>query len=138
MDLTCRLRAVQDHSDSIMVWAIFFSAVFEIFGAGTSIPQCDSVCEVSIHLYFIVIHLEMECSIKVTATLICLDYLLSDLMSNFCPWDAWGSKSVCKNLWTAEADIWLIIPVKRFCELVEFMPRRVAAFIKATVGSTRY
>ncbi|GBO18416.1 Transposable element Tcb2 transposase [Araneus ventricosus] len=42
------------------------------------------------------------------------------------------------ELWTALADIWQAIPVERFRKLVESMPRRVAAVIKARGGQTRY
>ncbi|GFW83287.1 transposable element Tc1 transposase [Trichonephila clavipes] len=42
------------------------------------------------------------------------------------------------ELWTASANIWQVIPVKRFQKLVETMPRRVAAGIKAREGPTHY
>ncbi|GFU34155.1 transposable element Tcb2 transposase [Trichonephila clavipes] len=41
------------------------------------------------------------------------------------------------ELWTALANIWLIIPVELFQKLFESMPRRVAAVIKARGGPTR-
>ncbi|GFW86545.1 uncharacterized protein TNCV_4333291 [Trichonephila clavipes] len=42
------------------------------------------------------------------------------------------------ELWTALVNIWQVIPVDRFQKLVESMPRRVAAVIKARGGPTRY
>ncbi|GFX27102.1 transposable element Tcb2 transposase [Trichonephila clavipes] len=42
------------------------------------------------------------------------------------------------DLWTALANIWQFIPVERFQKLVESMPRRVAAVIKARGDPTRY
>ncbi|GFW79479.1 transposable element Tc3 transposase [Trichonephila clavipes] len=42
------------------------------------------------------------------------------------------------ELWTTLANIWQVIPVERFQKLVESMPRRVAAVIKARGGSTSY
>ncbi|GBN10774.1 Transposable element Tcb2 transposase [Araneus ventricosus] len=42
------------------------------------------------------------------------------------------------ELWTALADVWQAIPVERFRKLVEFIPRRMAAVIKARGGTTRY
>ncbi|GFW22168.1 transposable element Tcb2 transposase [Trichonephila clavipes] len=42
------------------------------------------------------------------------------------------------ELWTALANIWQVIPMERFQKLVESIPRRVAAIIKARGGPTRY
>ncbi|GFV53023.1 transposable element Tc1 transposase [Trichonephila clavipes] len=42
------------------------------------------------------------------------------------------------ELWTTLANIWQVILVERFQKLVESMPRRVAALIKARGGQTRY
>ncbi|GFS97948.1 uncharacterized protein TNCV_2018861 [Trichonephila clavipes] len=42
------------------------------------------------------------------------------------------------ELWTALANIWLVIPVERFQKFVESMPHRGAAFIKARGSPTRY
>ncbi|GFX66400.1 HTH_Tnp_Tc3_2 domain-containing protein [Trichonephila clavipes] len=42
------------------------------------------------------------------------------------------------KLWTALANIWQIIPVEQFQKLVESMPHRVAAVVKARAGPTRY
>ncbi|GFX22562.1 transposable element Tcb2 transposase [Trichonephila clavipes] len=42
------------------------------------------------------------------------------------------------ELWTALANIWQVIPVKRFQKVVESVPRPVAAVIKARGGPTRY
>ncbi|GFW23865.1 transposable element Tcb2 transposase [Trichonephila clavipes] len=42
------------------------------------------------------------------------------------------------ELWTALANIWQVNPVERFQKLVESIPRRVAAVIKARGGPTRY
>ncbi|GFX06493.1 transposable element Tcb2 transposase [Trichonephila clavipes] len=41
------------------------------------------------------------------------------------------------ELWTALANIWQIIPVKRFQKLAESISRHVAAVIKAREGPTR-
>ncbi|GFW21356.1 hypothetical protein TNCV_1531811 [Trichonephila clavipes] len=41
-------------------------------------------------------------------------------------------------LLTDLANIWQVIPMERFQKLVESMPRRVAAVIKASGGSIRY
>lgn len=52
-----------------------------------------------------------------------------------------GHHTAPKNLtelWTVLANIWQAIPVERFQKLVESMPRRVAAVIKARGGPTRY
>jgi len=43
-----------------------------------------------------------------------------------------------RELWTAVATVWQAIPVGRFRHLVESMPRRVAAVIRARGGPTRY
>ncbi|GBN80547.1 Transposable element Tcb2 transposase [Araneus ventricosus] len=42
------------------------------------------------------------------------------------------------KLWAALVDVWQAILVERFRKLVESMPRRVAAVIKARGGPTRY
>ncbi|GFT82122.1 transposable element Tcb2 transposase [Trichonephila clavipes] len=42
------------------------------------------------------------------------------------------------ELWTALANIWQVVPVERFQKFIEFMPRRVAGFIKTRGGPTRY
>ncbi|GFV65817.1 transposable element Tcb2 transposase [Trichonephila clavipes] len=42
------------------------------------------------------------------------------------------------ELWTALVNIWQVIPLERFQNLVGSMPRRVAAVIKAREGPTRY
>ncbi|GFW68651.1 transposable element Tcb2 transposase [Trichonephila clavipes] len=42
------------------------------------------------------------------------------------------------ELWTALANIWQVIPVEHFQKLVESVPRRVAAIIKARGGLTHY
>ncbi|GFX13404.1 transposable element Tcb2 transposase [Trichonephila clavipes] len=41
------------------------------------------------------------------------------------------------ELWTALANIWLVIPVERFQKRVESMPRHLAAVIKAIGGPNR-
>ncbi|GFW37391.1 transposable element Tcb2 transposase [Trichonephila clavipes] len=42
------------------------------------------------------------------------------------------------ELWKALANIWQVVPEDLFQKLVESMPRRVAAVIKAREGPTRY
>ncbi|GFV42151.1 DDE_3 domain-containing protein [Trichonephila clavipes] len=42
------------------------------------------------------------------------------------------------ELWTALANIWQVISVEHFQKLVESMPRRVVAIIKARRVPTRY
>ncbi|GFV71946.1 transposable element Tcb2 transposase [Trichonephila clavipes] len=42
------------------------------------------------------------------------------------------------ELWTVLANIWQVIPMERFNKLVETMPHRVAAVIKARGGPSRY
>ncbi|GFV36001.1 transposable element Tcb2 transposase [Trichonephila clavipes] len=42
------------------------------------------------------------------------------------------------ELWTILANIWQVIPMERLRKLVQFMPRRMAAVIKARGGPTHY
>ncbi|GFX76970.1 hypothetical protein TNCV_2258331 [Trichonephila clavipes] len=42
------------------------------------------------------------------------------------------------ELWTSLANIWQFIPVEHFQKLVESIPRRVAAVMKARAGQTRF
>ncbi|GBM67044.1 hypothetical protein AVEN_214375-1 [Araneus ventricosus] len=48
------------------------------------------------------------------------------------------TQATLTELWTALADVWQANSVERFRKLVESMPRRVAAVIKARGGPTRY
>ncbi|GFU26598.1 hypothetical protein TNCV_1837261 [Trichonephila clavipes] len=55
--------------------------------------------------------------------------------------DLKGHHTAPANLTESQAalvNIWEVIPVERFQTLIEFMPRRVAAVIKAREGPTRY
>ncbi|GFV81712.1 transposable element Tcb2 transposase [Trichonephila clavipes] len=49
-----------------------------------------------------------------------------------------GHRTNLTELRTTLANIWQVILVERFQKLVELMPRRVAAVIKARGGSTHY
>ncbi|GFW49025.1 hypothetical protein TNCV_3902231 [Trichonephila clavipes] len=43
---------------------------------------------------------------------------------------------ILMELWTALANIWQVISVELYQKLIESIPRRVTAFIKARGGST--
>ncbi|GFX64293.1 uncharacterized protein TNCV_1500171 [Trichonephila clavipes] len=47
MDPACQVGTVQRHGGSIMVWGVFFVALFRIFGECTSFPHCNLVRRVA-------------------------------------------------------------------------------------------
>ncbi|GFT25015.1 transmembrane channel-like protein 3 [Trichonephila clavipes] len=111
---------------SIMVWGVFFVALFEIFGACTNLPLYNSVRRVagrSPSFVYAVL------SSARSPDLNHIEHLWDVREQGVKGYQT--SPTNHTELWTALANIWQVIPVKRFQKLVEYMPRRVTAVIKA-------
>ncbi|GBL92876.1 hypothetical protein AVEN_54544-1 [Araneus ventricosus] len=132
MDPACQVETVQEHGGSIIVWGVFS---WKFLGSLVIVPTSLN-------------------AIRSRLATVWLDEHSSDFSVMNCPdlkpiehlWDVLekGVKAhhttpatlteLCRDL----ADVWQAIPLERFRKLVESMPRRVAAVIKARGGPNRY
>ncbi|GFY15781.1 transposable element Tcb2 transposase [Trichonephila clavipes] len=116
MGPACQIGTVQGHGGSIMDWGVFSGhCLGSLLHVSTSLNAIRYVELLGDHLHPFM------------------------LLCN--PHGVKGHHTAPKNLtelWTALANIWPVIPVERFQKLVEPVPRRVSAIIKASGVPTRF
>ncbi|GBO03174.1 hypothetical protein AVEN_84022-1 [Araneus ventricosus] len=140
MDPACQVGTVQGHGSSIMIWGVFS---WQFLGSMVLVPTSHNAICTSHRSRLATPWFDehsSDFSVKNwpprSPDLSPIEHL-SDVLEKGVKAHHTTPATLTK-LWTAPADVWQAIPVKRFRKLVESMPRGVAAVIKARGGPTHY